>query len=88
MGPNTRNIAANWKCQEETGATITLLVRQLKKEKKVLTPIQTTLFLAGLYEDTGNLTFPSSTAEDAYPLICYAKLLFDRFDLLRIKPNY
>jgi nanoRNase/pAp phosphatase (c-di-AMP/oligoRNAs hydrolase) len=63
---NAGDIAATWKCQEETGATITLLVRQLKKDKKVLTPIQATLFLAGLYEDTGNLTFPSSTAEDAY----------------------
>ena len=63
---NAGDIAATWKCQEETGATITLLVRRLKKEKKVLTPIQATLFLAGLYEDTGNLTFPSSTAEDAY----------------------
>jgi nanoRNase/pAp phosphatase (c-di-AMP/oligoRNAs hydrolase) len=63
---NAGDVAATWKCQEETGATITLLVRQLKKEKSVLTPIQATLFLAGLYEDTGNLTFPSSTAEDAY----------------------
>jgi len=31
-----------------------------------LTPIQATLMLAGIYEDTGNLTFPSTTAEDAY----------------------
>ncbi len=28
--------------------------------------MQATLFLAGLYEDTGNLSFPSVTAEDAY----------------------
>ena len=32
---------------------------------KGLTPIQATLFLAGLYEDTGNLTFPAKKAEDA-----------------------
>ena len=48
------------------GATVTLLTRQLKKEDKLLTPIQATLLLAGIYEDTGNLTFPSTTAEDAY----------------------
>ena len=48
------------------GANITLMIRRLKQEKKILTPIQATLFLAGLYEDTGNLTFPASTAEDAY----------------------
>lgn len=63
---NKGNINASWKCREEMGANITLMIRQLKKEKKILTPIQATLFLIGLYEDTGNLTFPSSTAEDAY----------------------
>ncbi|BBO87721.1 CBS domain-containing protein [Desulfosarcina ovata] len=60
------NIQASWKCQEPVGATITLLVRRLKELRKLITPIQATLFLAGLYEDTGNLSFPSTTAEDAY----------------------
>ncbi len=60
------NIAPDWKCQEQMGANITLMVRQLKKERKPLTPIQATLFLCGLYEDTGNLTFPASQPEDAY----------------------
>ncbi len=56
----------SWQCHEKMGSNMTLMVRRLKKQKKVLTPMQATLFLAGLYEDTGNLTFPSSTAEDAY----------------------
>jgi nanoRNase/pAp phosphatase (c-di-AMP/oligoRNAs hydrolase) len=60
------DIKATWSCQEETGANISLMVRSLKKDKKSITPIQATLFLTGLYEDTGNLTFPSTTAEDAY----------------------
>lgn len=60
------DIDAAWKCQEAVGATITLLVRQLKAMRKLITPIQATLFLAGLYEDTGNLSFSSCTAEDAY----------------------
>ena len=47
-------------------STVTYLICLIKQEKKILTPIQATLFLAGLYEDTGNLTFPASTAEDAY----------------------
>jgi len=63
---NNQNVRATWTCQEAMGASVTLLIRQIKKEKKNITPIQATLFLAGLYEDTGNLTFPSSTAEDAY----------------------
>lgn len=60
------DIQPNWKCQEKMGANITLMIRQLKSENKILTPIQATLFLTGLYEDTGHLTFPASTAEDAY----------------------
>jgi len=60
------DIRASWACREAVGANITLMLRSLKKEKKELTPMQATLFLAGLYEDTGNLSFPSVTAEDAY----------------------
>ena len=52
-------------CQETIGACITLLVRELQANGIALTPIQATLFLTGLYEDTGRLTFPSTTAEDA-----------------------
>jgi CBS domain-containing protein len=60
------DIDATWKCQETVGASITLMVRELKAMRKLITPIQATLFLAGLYEDTGNLSFSSCTAEDAY----------------------
>ena len=60
------DIDATWKCQEPVGAAITLMVRQLKSMRKLITPVQATLFLTGLYEDTGNLTFPSCTSEDAY----------------------
>ena len=63
---NDGNINFDFQCRERTGATVTLLIRQLKKEEIVISPIQATLFLAGIYEDTGNLTFPSTTADDAY----------------------
>lgn len=53
-------------CIEEKGSCITLLVRELKKQEKQITPFQATLFLMGLYEDTGSLTFTSTTPEDAY----------------------
>lgn len=59
-------IDASWKCHAPTGANITLMLRCLKAEGKRFTPIQATLFLAGLYEDTGQLTFPNTTAEDAH----------------------
>jgi len=50
---------------EKVGATVTLLVLQLEKDQIPMTPIQATLFLAGIYEDTGSMSFPSTTAKDA-----------------------
>ncbi len=60
------DISAHWKCQEKTGATITLIVREIRRRKIPLKTMEATLFLIGLYEDTGHLSFPSTTAEDAY----------------------
>ncbi len=60
------NITPDWQCHEEMGANITLMARTLKQENKTFSFIQATLFLAGLYEDTGNLTFPSTRVEDIY----------------------
>lgn len=57
-----------------TGAAVTLLVQQIEKERKLITPIQATLFLIGLYEDTGHLSYPSTLPEDAYA----AGFLLDR----------
>lgn len=68
------DMEADEKHIKETGATVTMLVQELEKQKKLITPIQATLFLMGLYEDTGNLTFPSTLSEDAYT----AGFLLDR----------
>ncbi|MCP4745075.1 MAG: CBS domain-containing protein [Desulfobacteraceae bacterium] len=58
-------IDADWFCCEELGANITLMLRCIKAENIMLSPIQATLFLAGLYEDTGHMSFPGTTSEDA-----------------------
>jgi CBS domain-containing protein len=42
------------------------MIRYLKERQIAITPVQASLFLAGLYEDTGNLTFLSTRAEDAH----------------------
>ncbi len=63
---NQGDINASWRCQEEMGANITLMIRYLKERQISITPVQASLFLAGLYEDTGNLTFLSTRAEDAH----------------------
>ncbi|MDA3895121.1 MAG: CBS domain-containing protein [Desulfobacteraceae bacterium] len=75
---NQSDLNTAWQCQETIGANITLMIREIKKKKILLTPIQATLFLIGLYEDTGNLSFPSTTAEDAYAA---AYLLENKADL-------
>ena len=63
---NLCDLDPDWRCQEPIGANITLMVRALKENAISLTPIQATLFLCGLYEDTGSLIFPSTTVEDVY----------------------
>ncbi|MDI6797126.1 MAG: CBS domain-containing protein [Desulfatibacillaceae bacterium] len=60
------DMAPAFECEASVGACTTLLVEQLKEKGAVITPMQATLFLAGIYEDTGNLTFPSTTSRDAY----------------------
>lgn len=51
--------------KERIGATITLMVRELRRQNLNLSPLESTVMLIGLYEDTGHLTFPATTSEDA-----------------------
>jgi len=59
------DINPGWQCVEKVGATITLMVREIQRQSLPITSLQATLFLLGLYEDTGQLTFSSTTPEDA-----------------------
>lgn len=51
--------------REEVGATITLLVEEMERVNTPFTPMQATLFLLGIYDDTGCMTFSSATPRDA-----------------------
>lgn len=51
--------------QEDVGSATTLLMEQMESRDISVSPIHATLFLAGIYEDTGNLSFPGTTARDA-----------------------
>ncbi|RZW17799.1 MAG: CBS domain-containing protein, partial [Desulfobulbaceae bacterium] len=62
---NGGDIEADFRCQEPVGATVTLLVREMKRRKMDLNALVSTVLLIGLYEDTGHLSYPSTTAEDA-----------------------
>lgn len=59
------DIKPTWSCREHIGSTVTLLIREMKKRGTELTPLDSTVMLIGLYEDTGHLSFPSTTSEDA-----------------------
>jgi nanoRNase/pAp phosphatase (c-di-AMP/oligoRNAs hydrolase) len=76
--PHEGDIRASTQYREAVGANITLMLRNIKKAGAGMSPVQSTLFLAGLYEDTGNLSFPSTTPEDARMA---AFLLENRADL-------
>ncbi len=49
----------------ECGATTTILVRELRERGIVPTVLEASLYLLGIHEDTGSLTYPGTTALDA-----------------------
>ena len=49
---------------EEVGATSTMLVSEIQEVGRNLSPVQATLLLLGIYEDTGSLSYASTTPRD------------------------
>lgn len=49
---------------KHTGACTTILVENIREATIPLSPLEATLLLLGIYEDTGSFTFPTTTAED------------------------
>ncbi len=49
---------------ESVGATITLLVEQLRRRHIPVTPFEATVMALGLYEETGSFAFASTTSRD------------------------
>ncbi len=50
---------------EEVGATTTLMVELLRQKGIPITPLDATIFALGIYEETGSLTYISTTPRDA-----------------------
>ncbi len=59
------DIEADRVINDGLGSTVTHLVLELEARRLILTPMLATLFLMGIYEDTGYLSYPSTRAEDA-----------------------
>ncbi len=49
---------------ETTGAATTLLVEQLRERRIRISPLEATLLMLGIYEDTGSLTYGTTTSRD------------------------
>ncbi len=64
--PRTRfDIKADKDVFKEVGSTVTLLLEILLKRKKFkFTPLEATLMLLGIYEETGSLSYRTTTRQD------------------------
>jgi tRNA nucleotidyltransferase (CCA-adding enzyme) len=72
----------------DTGATATLLVEQLAKQPVRLSPIEATLFLLGIYEDTGSLTYANTTPRDLQAAAWLLSEASARLDIAREYLHY
>ncbi len=65
--PLRPDIPEEWETTiRETGATTTIFVEAIQERELPLTPIQATLLILGIYEDTGSLTYTRTTAADIF----------------------
>jgi tRNA nucleotidyltransferase (CCA-adding enzyme) len=62
--PTPSDVSGEFEAIDEVGATVTIMVELLRTKKLVISPEEATLFALGLYEDTGSLTFSSTTPRD------------------------
>ncbi len=62
--PSPEDLHGSLEVISEVGATVTLLLDVLQKGGIEITPDEATVMMLGIYEDTGNLTFPSTKEED------------------------
>jgi len=69
---------------EEVGATTTIILKKLKELKLEITPVEATLFALGIYEDTGSLTFSTTTIDDVNSI----SYLFEKGIKLKVIANF
>jgi len=69
---------------EEVGATTTIILKKIKEMNIEISPIEATLFALGIYEDTGSLTFSTTTVDDINSI----SYLFDKGIKLKVVANF
>jgi tRNA nucleotidyltransferase (CCA-adding enzyme) len=79
------DLPSEWKVTIDcVGACTTLFVEQIQNQLVDLTPIQATLLLLGIYEDTGSLTYENTTPRDLHA----SAYLLEKGASLRIANKY
>src|SRR5574341_141652 len=63
--PTEGDIRGELEIVQEVGATTTIMVELLKEKGIPITPLEATILSLGIYEETGSLTFVSTTERDA-----------------------
>jgi len=63
--PTAGDIRGELEIVEQVGATTTIMVELLRQKAIPITPLEATIFALGIYEETGSLTFVSTTERDA-----------------------
>jgi tRNA nucleotidyltransferase (CCA-adding enzyme) len=58
------DIDADHSVIEKTGACTTILLRELREKEIPISQMEATIYTLGIYEDTGFLTYPTTTPED------------------------
>jgi tRNA nucleotidyltransferase (CCA-adding enzyme) len=66
--PTPEDVPITRDFSENVGATTTILTKIIKDKGIPITPFEATLFALGIHEDTGSLTFKTTTYEDAEEL--------------------
>jgi len=59
-----KNFRSDADYSRETGASTTILCEHIRDRKIAISPLEATLFIAGIYEDTGSFTYPGTTPAD------------------------
>lgn len=63
--PQEGDIEADRDFSLDVGASTSILVHEIKRRGITVTPLEASLFLLGIHEDTGSLTYPGATPYDA-----------------------
>lgn len=83
--PSTADdIKGNINVIEEAGATTTIILKKIRNMNLEITPIEATLFALGIYEDTGSLTFSTTTIDDINSI----SYLFNKGMQLKVIANF